>query len=94
MNVTVTVSRGRTLVNASGSAADSVVRTAAAFMSDGSTTRAALDTVRARLRSSDPAVIAVVDSIVTFVPSSLASNTQGKYRPVAPGSARLWLVPE
>jgi hypothetical protein len=94
-NVSFSVAAARTVVSANTSMpADSIVRSASSYLADASTTRAPYDTVRARLRSTDPSVIDVTDSLVTFSAVGGAISLTGKYRPVAPGTARLWLVPE
>lgn len=95
LNLSFNATRPATLVNtATLLPVDSIVRSAAGLLSDGFTARAPYDTVKARLRSSDPAVIEVTDSIVAFVPWTGHTSSQGKYRPVGPGTARLRLVPE
>jgi len=81
---------GLTLSGAAGSwNADSVIRTVNTFSFDGgSGTRAVMDTVVAVLRSSDPSVVEVTDSIVTLAAGTTFSS-DGKWRPVSPGSADL-----
>jgi hypothetical protein len=67
-------------------------RTVAAFLASGSYSRTATDTVRALLRSSNPAAVRVVDSLVTFFPGDISAGDVGRYIAVQPGSAQLTLV--
>ncbi|MCE9602945.1 MAG: Ig-like domain-containing protein [Gemmatimonadetes bacterium] len=54
-----------------------------------SVARAPADTLQARLRSTNPAVLLVSDSIVRFRPDGSGSSFEGRYRAIAPGTARL-----
>lgn len=53
--------------------------------------RAATDTIRATLRSSDPSIVRVVDSVVTFFPGQSSAGDIGRFNPVQPGTAELTL---
>lgn len=50
------------------------------------------DTTSLVLRSSNPAVVEVSDSIVVFPAMEQAYSYSGQIRPLAPGNATLWLV--
>ncbi len=67
---------------------DSSQRSVTTYISDGQNTWYAADTVRAKLRSTNPAVLLVTDSIVTFYPS-LSYSTGGLFRAIAPGTAQI-----
>ncbi len=66
-------------------------RTVTSYLASGSYARSATDTVRATLRSSDPSVLRVVDSLVTFFPGQAAAGDAGRFIAVQPGSAALTL---
>lgn len=71
---------------------DSNLYSTYASTTDGfSVARPPADTLVAVLRSTDPSVLLVTDSLVRFTPSSYGSSYGGGYRPIAPGTARLYL---
>lgn len=70
----------------------SLQRTVTSILASGIYARAAMDTVRATLRSSDPTVLRVVDSLVTFFPGQSSAGDVGRFIAVQPGSAELRLV--
>jgi hypothetical protein len=69
---------------------DSVEFTAEGFVSDGFFAHPMMDSVYAKLRSSDPSVVQVTDSIVTIAAG--AETAVGKFRGLQPGSAYLKLA--
>lgn len=70
---------------------DGVTRMASTALTANGTVYQVADTVYARLRSSNPSVVEVVDSLVVIKPGSDWSGG-GSYRGIAPGSATLYLV--
>lgn len=66
-------------------------RTVTSYLASGVYSRAATDTVRARLRSSDPTVLRVLDSLVTFFPGEPYASDAGRFIAVQPGGAQLTL---
>lgn len=70
---------------------DGVTRVASTALTANGTVYQVADTVYARLRSSNPGVVEVVDSLVVIKPGSDWSGG-GSYRGIAPGSATLYLV--
>lgn len=66
-------------------------RTVTSYLTSGVYSRAATDTVRATLRSSDPNVLRVVDSLVTFFPGQAFADDAGRFIAVQPGNAQLTL---
>jgi len=71
---------------------DGLERGVGTSMREGFNNRILADTVRAVLRSSNPAVLQVSDSLLVFPAGNLAYSSNGRIRPLAPGSATLWLV--
>jgi hypothetical protein len=72
-------------------APDGNQRNITSYLWDGIGQRPMADTVSLVLRSSNPAVVQVSDSVVRFTPQNNVGNG-GRYRPLLPGSADLWLV--
>src|SRR5690606_29738239 len=70
---------------------DGVTRVATTIVVANNTVYEVADTVYARLRSSNPDIVEVVDSMVVIKPGSFWSGG-GSYRALAPGSATLYLV--
>jgi len=73
------------------SAPDGNERSITSYLWDGINQRPMADTVSLVLRSSNPAIVQVSDSVVRFTPQNNVGNG-GRYRPLQPGSADLWLV--
>jgi hypothetical protein len=69
---------------------DSALRSTWALLGTGSYYYGASDTLRAVLRSTDPTVVEVVDSIIVFGIGN-ESSYNGRYRAVRPGTAQLLL---
>ena len=69
---------------------DSAMRTLSVYLTDGLYQRIASDTIRAVLRSTDPAILQVQDSIITFHSNS-SIGSGGSFRAIAPGAAQLTL---
>jgi hypothetical protein len=69
---------------------DSALRSLSAYLTDGINERHASDTIRAVLRSTDPSILQVQDSIVTFTHNGL-SGSGVSFRAIAPGAAQLTL---
>ncbi len=71
----------------------SFIWTPAAYLTDSALTGwAPLDTVRAIVRSSDPTIVQVTDSLVTFAPGSLLPFDGLGYRALRPGTVTLSVV--
>ena len=49
------------------------------------------DTLVATLRSTDPSVLLITDSLIVFTPTSGGGSFGGRFNPIAPGTARLVL---
>ncbi|WKW13204.1 Ig-like domain-containing protein [Pseudogemmatithrix spongiicola] len=71
---------------------DGLARSVSSVITSAGGVRALADTARAVLRSSNPTVLAVADSQIVWLPRIAAYNYQGRVRPLAPGTATLWLV--
>lgn len=70
---------------------DALERTVTTFIWDTFSVRPMASTVTGVLRSSDPTIVQVTDSLLEFTPASSYDYT-GTIRPLAPGAATLWFV--
>lgn len=70
---------------------DGAERFVSAYLWTGFELRPMADSTSLVLRSSNPAILQVSDSIITIAPQS-PYGVGGRYRPLQPGTADLWLV--
>ena len=68
--------------------ADSALRTVTTFLRAGGTYQGAADTVRGVMRSTNPAVLVVTDSVLVF-PMDSYYSASGGFRAVGPGTAQV-----